>query len=220
MDFTWKMKARYWLRDTFAWDLLWGMREKKQQKAWETGGRLGPPHIIKQRILLNHAEAFHTDTLVETGTFLGDMIYAMKDHFKEIYSIELSETLHDKAKLAFQKYPHIHLVAGDSATALDFVLRDIKGRCLFWLDGHYSGGITALADVRSPIRAEIEAILRHPVKGHVILIDDAICFDGNHGYPTLFELHDTVVNRFPGYEMQVFDNVIQIRPMAQKANVA
>ena len=206
------MKARILARDSAALSLLMGMRARKQQKAWETGGRFGPPHIIKQRMLLDHAQKFDTDILVETGTFLGDMIFAMKDHFKEIYSIELSEELSERAKSAFRKYPHIHLVAGDSATALESVLGDIKERCLFWLDGHYSGGITALGEVRCPIRAEIEAIIRHPIKDHVLLIDDAICFDGNHGYPTLFELHDIVVSRFPGYEMQVFDNVIQIRP--------
>ncbi|RZU41349.1 hypothetical protein [Edaphobacter modestus] len=212
MHFTWKMKARVLARDSSVLNLLMGMRARKQQKAWETGGRFGPPHIIKQRMLLDHAQKFHIDTLVETGTYLGDMIFAMKDHFKKIYSIELSEELHERAKSAFRKYPHIHLVAGDSATAIESVLGGINERCLFWLDGHYSGGITALGDVRCPIRAEIEAILRHPIKDHVLLIDDAICFDGHHGYPTLFELHDIVVSRFPGYEMQVFDNVIQIRP--------
>jgi hypothetical protein len=213
MHFTWKMKARYLFRDSFAWNLLMGMRANKLQKVWEMGGRWGPPHIIKQHMLLDHAQKFNIDILVETGTYLGDMVYAMKDHFNEIYSIELSNELHDRAKSAFKKYPHIHLVVGDSATALERVLGGIKERCIFWLDGHYSGGITALGDVRCPVRAEIEAILRHPIKDHVLLIDDAICFDGNHGYPTLFELHDTVVSRFPGYKMQVFDNVIQIRPI-------
>jgi hypothetical protein len=212
MNITWKMKARILARDSSALSLLLGIRDRKQQKAWETGGRFGPPHIIKQHMLLDHARKFNTDILVETGTFLGDMISAMKDHFKEIYSIELSEELHERAKSAFRKYSHIHLVVGDSTTALESVLGGIKERCLFWLDGHYSGGITALGDARCPIRAEIEAILRHPIKDHVLLIDDAICFDGNHGYPTLFELHDIVVSRFPGYEMLVFDNVIQIRP--------
>jgi hypothetical protein len=212
MHFTWKMKARYLLRDTPLFDMLWRMREKNQQIGWEKGGRLGPPHIIKQRTLLDLARTFHTETLVETGTFLGDMIFAMKDHFKDIYSIELSEGLHQKAKSAFTKYPHIHLIAGDSSKALDHVLSSIKGRCLFWLDGHYSGGITALGDTWCPIRGEIEAIIRHPVKDHVILIDDSQCFDGNHGYPTLFELHDIVVNHFPEHEMHVFDNVIRITP--------
>jgi hypothetical protein len=212
MNLPWKMKTRILARNSSALSLLMGIRAKKQQKAWETGGRFGPPHIIKQHMLLDHAKKFNTSILIETGTFLGDMVFAMKDYFEEIYSIELSKELHDRARSEFKKYPHIHLVAGDSATALESVLSDIKERCLFWLDGHYSGGITALGDVRCPVRAEIEAILRHPIKNHVLLIDDAICFDGNHGYPTLFELHDTVVSRFPGYEMQVFDNVIQICP--------
>jgi hypothetical protein len=220
MQFTWKMKARYLFRDTPLFDMLWRAREKKQQEGWEKGGRLGPPHIIKQRMLRDHAKSFHTNTLVETGTFLGDMIFAMKDQFKEIYSIELSEELHQKAKSAFMKYPHIHLVSGDSSKALDHVLSSIKERCLFWLDGHYSGGITAMGEDRCPIRREIEAIIRHPVKDHVILIDDSQCFDGNYGYPTLFELNDTVVRHFPGHEMQIFDNVIRITPKPFIASTA
>jgi hypothetical protein len=212
MHFTWKMKARYLFRDSFVWDSMMRMRNKKLRESWEKGGRCGPPHIIKQQMILDFAKAFHTDTLIETGTYLGDMIYAMKDQFKDIYSIELSEELHNRAKAAFKAYHHIHLIAGDSAVALENVLTGITGRCLFWLDGHYSAGITALGNVRSPVRAELDAILRHSIRDHVILIDDAACFDGNDGYPTLFELHDSVVERFPDHELQVFDNVIQIRP--------
>ena len=188
------------------------MRAKKQRKAWETGGRFGPPHIIKQLHLKEHAQTYQLSTLVETGTFLGDMVFAMKDQFKDIYSIELSEDLHNRAKSIFKKYPHIHLVAGDSATCLGSVLSGINDRCLFWLDGHYSAGITASGEAYCPLNQELDAILKHPVKGHVLLIDDAICFDGTNGYPTLFELHDTVLKSFPGYEMKVFDNIIQIRP--------
>jgi hypothetical protein len=213
MSFTWKMKARYLFRDFSAWNMLWRMKERKQEKAWEKAGRLGPPHIVKQRMLLDYAKTYNIETLVETGTFLGDMVYAMKDQFKDIYSIELSEELHQKAKLAFKKYPHIHLIAGDSGKQLDRILPDINSRCLFWLDGHYSGGITAMGEVWCPIRGELDAILRHPIKNHVILIDDSVCFDGKHGYPTLFELHDIIMNHLPGYEIQVFDNVIQVRPV-------
>jgi hypothetical protein len=212
MPLTWKMKARYLFRDNAAWDLIWGLRERQQQKSWMKVGHSGPPHIIKQQMILKHARAFNTDILIETGTFLGDMIYAMKDQFKDIYSIELSEEFHARAKQAFKKYPHIHLVAGDSATALESVLGGVNKRCLFWLDGHYSGGMTAMADLWSPVLAEIDTIHRHPVKEHVILIDDAVCFNGENGYPTLFELHDVVVKRFPGYDMQVFDNIIQLFP--------
>jgi len=86
----------------------------------------------------------------KTETFLGDMVFAMKDHFKEIYSIELSEELHNRAKSAFKKYPSIHLGAGDSATALESVFGDIKEHSLFWLDGHYLGELPfwEILDVR------------------------------------------------------------------------
>jgi len=167
---------------------------------------------VKQQIVLEHAKAFRTNVLVETGTYLGDMVYAMRNKFKDIYSIELSPELHRRASEAFKKYPHIHLLAGNSATVLDIVLAHIEEPCLFWLDGHCSGGITATADDWCPIRGEMEAIRRHRVKNHVILVDDANCFDGNHGYPTLFELHDIVLSSFVGYQMQMFDNVIRIRP--------
>jgi hypothetical protein len=160
---------------------------------------------------LDHAHIFYTDILVETGTYLDDMIYAMKDHFKEICSIKLGEELHARGKSAFRKYPHIHLVAGDNSTAVELVLGSIQDRPLFWLDGHYSEGLPPWENVRSPVRTEIEAIFRHPIKDHILLIDDASCFDGNHGYSTLFELHDTVVRRFRRHEMRVLDNVTQIR---------
>ena len=189
-----------------------GMRSRRLLKSWEKSGRFGPPHIVKQRMVLEHAKIFRTDTLIETGTYLGDMVYAMKDRFKDIYSIELSEDLYNRAKLAFKRYSHVHLLQGDSAEVLPGILDNVSERCLFWLDGHYSAGITALGNMRSPVKMEIEAILGHSVRDHVILIDDAICFDGSHGYPTLFELRERILDRLPNYEMSVFDNVIRINP--------
>ena len=100
-----------------------GMRSTRLLKSWETNGRFGPPHIVKQRMVLEYAKVFQTDTLIETGTYLGDMVYAMKEQFADIYSIELSEDLHNRAKLAFKRYSHIHLLRGDSAEVLPRVLR-------------------------------------------------------------------------------------------------
>lgn len=189
-----------------------GMREKRRALAWAKGGRFGPPHLVKQQMIRDFAVKFHATTLVETGTFLGDMVYAMKDQFKNIYSIELSPELHARAKKIFEKYPHIHLIAGDSGKQLKQALTNVDGNCLFWLDGHYSGGVTALEEERCPIRGELRAIFESAGVKPIILVDDAICFDGNHGYPTLFELHDIVTKQLPGYQVHVFDNIIQIYP--------
>jgi hypothetical protein len=55
-------------------------------------------------------------------------------------------------------------------------VRQLQEPALFWLDGHYSGVDTGKDELDTPVSAELEAILGSPVKGHVILIDDARCF--------------------------------------------
>ena len=71
------------------------LRQRRQAKAllkWQRSGRPAPPpHQVKQAILRKYASKFNTRVLVETGTFLGDMIEAMRDNFDKIFSIELSE---------------------------------------------------------------------------------------------------------------------------------
>jgi hypothetical protein len=217
MMFAWKAEARYRLRGMPIWDRFMAKREQRLERDWAKRGRFGPPHIVKQEMLLSYANEYGVSTLVETGTYLGDMVYAMKDKFSSIYSIELNEGLHQRAKQTLAKYPHIHLALGDSATMLENVLKEMNDRCIFWLDGHYSGGITSTAEEWCPLRGELKAILQHPVKDHIILIDDAICFDGNNGYPTLWELHDLVTSRMPNYEIKVFDNIIQLVPSFNKS---
>jgi hypothetical protein len=44
----------------------------------------------------------------------------------------------------------------------------------------------------TPVFAEIRHILSHPVRNHVIVIDDARLFNGTDGYPTFRELRDFV----------------------------
>jgi hypothetical protein len=79
------------------------------------------------------------------------------------------------------------LLKGDSGGLLPEVIPRIKGRCLFWLDGHYSGGVTARGSEDTPIRKELEHIVAAGRDADVVLIDDARCFDGRNGYPTLEE---------------------------------
>ena len=48
--------------------------------------------------------------LVETGTYRGDMLDAMKDSFDTLYSIELSKELYDLARSRFKNVRHIQLI--------------------------------------------------------------------------------------------------------------
>ncbi|MBF0239018.1 MAG: hypothetical protein HQM12_15050 [SAR324 cluster bacterium] len=97
----------------------------------------------------------------------------MKDRFKAVYSIELVDKLFKKAQNFFNRFSHIHIFHGDIAEILPSVISNIEVPCLFWLDGHFFDGITAKGVLDTPIEQELQTILRHSCKDHVILIDDA-----------------------------------------------
>lgn len=176
--------------------LYYGIRTSRHRKAlreWQNRGRGGPPpHFLKQLIVKEYARRFSIQILVETGTYLGDMIHSAKDTFRNLISIELDQALFDQARRRFAKFERICMIHGDSGEVFPEILADLKEPCLFWLDAHYSLGITAKGKVETPILRELHHIVNHPIRDHVILIDDARLFVGRNSYPTLEELHHLI----------------------------
>lgn len=171
-----------------------------------------PPHRVKRDMVAGLADRYKTPILVETGTFMGDMVYAMKDKFETIYSIELSAELHQKALQRFSGLPHIQLLQGDSGKQIDTILPKINKPTLFWLDGHYSGGFTAKADINTPIIEELRKVLTQPYLNHVILIDDARCFNGTDDYPSVKEIFLLVQSLQPNLKFNIENDCIQLTP--------
>ena len=184
--------------------------EWKKLLGWLISGRPDPPPpFVKQRIIKEYARKFGTEVMVETGTFFGDMVNATKHDFKEIFSIELDDMFFRRAKERFEPYGHIHILQGDSAEVLPKLLPTISKRALFWLDAHYSGGITAKADKETPIMQELGAIFAAKNQSPVILIDDTRCF-GTGDYPSLEEVKDFVFKLRPGWHFTVKSDIIRI----------
>jgi hypothetical protein len=199
------------IKRTLPDDVLKLRRDLEARRAWEKQGRPSPPpHIIKEELIRDYAKNFNTNILIETGTYLGDMVHAMKKSFSKIISFELDQTLAAQAQKRFANDDHIQVVQGDSGKLLADYLAPINEPCLFWLDGHYSGGITAKGTLETPIKNELTAILSHPVNGHVILIDDARCFTGENDYPTLDELKSFVQEHKPDSRFTMETDVIRI----------
>ena len=71
------------------------------------------------------------------------MIAALKTDFELLYSIELDGKLFLRAQKKFKKVNNIRLIFGDSGGKSKEVMALIDRPTLFYLDGHYSGGITA-----------------------------------------------------------------------------
>jgi len=156
-------------------------------------------------------QRFGLDTLVETGTYLGDTVATLRPRFRRVISIELSAQLAAAASERFTATPGVTILEGDSAQLLPSVLADLNGPALFWLDGHWSGGVTARGDVDSPVVAELEAVLSDRYQ-HVVLIDDARCFVGWDGYPTLTELRGLIGRLRPNAKVAVRDDIVSVVP--------
>lgn len=168
-----------------------------------------PPQLYKQIFIKKIAKKYGIKTLIETGTFLGDTVNASKKYFNHIYTIELDNKLHQQAVHRFKRYSHISCLLGDSSKVLPEILNNINEPCLFWLDGHFSGGITAKGELNTPVNKELETIFSHQVKEHVILIDDARLFTGENDYPQIHELKSIVVEKW-NCNFQVENDIILI----------
>lgn len=184
-------------------------RLERELKAWETlDGRF--PHLLKQKIVLENAAAAGTRIFIETGTYYGLMLQACLQHFDQLFSIEVEPHFYLRACKVFSKEAKVRLLHGDSADLLPPLLAKIVSPCLLWLDAHYSSGLTGRVAVETPIRAELEAIFHHPCK-HVVLIDDADCFDGTHDYPETGWIIETAKSY--GYRFSRDHNVVSLKPM-------
>ena len=177
---------------------------------WRLAGRpVPPPPLVKQALVKEYRRRFGLRVFVETGTFTGDMINAVVGRFDRIFSIELDDQWYAKAVARFAARRTVTLLQGDSGTRLCEVLAALHEPALFWLDAHYSGPATARGSLDSPIVQELEAIAGHPVRGHVVLIDDMREFNGSGGYPEAGALVAELRRNHPADVVEIRDDVLR-----------
>jgi tetratricopeptide (TPR) repeat protein/cellulose synthase/poly-beta-1,6-N-acetylglucosamine synthase-like glycosyltransferase/serine acetyltransferase len=168
------------------------------------------------------SRVFGLDTFIETGTYLGDTSCAASKIFSTVHTIELSAELHQKASDRFRNDPGIHVHHGDSGKIFPKLLGQLKGKSLFWLDGHYSEGITAKGDENTPVLKEIRAIKDSLITDAVILIDDLRFFDtpwnfvphnsAARGYPSVVSLCKAIREIDRAYQFAVIGDVFMACP--------
>jgi len=185
----------------------WQFRQWKQQ-----GRPIPPPHIVKVRVLQAYARRSGYSCLVETGTYLGDMVASIKDSFTAVHSIELDSFLAKRATKLFAPYLQVQIHQGDSGKVLPKLLKQLQQPAIFWLDAHYSGGITAKGVQETPIVQELEAIFALSRYENIIVIDDARHFGVMPDYPQLQEFIRYFKKKHPSYSVQVENDSIQLWP--------
>lgn len=168
---------------------------KNEEREWEKRQYSAPslPHI-KRAVLLRLG--LPRATWVETGTFLGDTAALLSEHSDYVYTIEPEKSLFRDIQRRFEGNNKVKPICGLSEEVFPSLLPTLSGRVNFWLDGHYSGGITHQGPTDCPVRDELQHIQNnlHRYEKVAVLIDDVRCFDPSipeyADYPALDHLVD------------------------------
>ncbi|MBA4393860.1 MAG: hypothetical protein C0407_09940, partial [Desulfobacca sp.] len=181
-----------------------------------------PNWSLSAEFLREISDLFKADIFIETGTFLGGTTLEAARVFKSVYTIELSEDLYRQAQEGFAGRENIKSYQGDSGKLFPELLKTIKGKIVFWLDGHFSEGITAKSEKNSPILEELAAIKAAQISDAIILIDDLRMFPNSwtklperpslREYPTITELLQALRDINQDYVFVVLGDILLAYP--------
>jgi hypothetical protein len=182
-------------------------RERRYFEALRRGEYALPPQSIKLAVI-NHVPAPRPGVFVETGTYHGDTVEAVKRLYDSVISIEVDDALYRRACSRFAGDGHVRIMHGDCASILPAILSELHETAVFWLDGHYSGGETGKGVVEDPILISLGQIASHPIKEHVIFIDDARTFDGREGRPDVADVFNSIKKINGRYVIKIQNDII------------
>jgi hypothetical protein len=158
---------------------------------------------------------------IETGTYRGQTARALAPVFGSVVTIELSRSLHERAARALGDVPNVEAIQGDSREVLAGIARG-EMPTLYFLDGHWSGGVTDGAGDECPLLGELAAIgSGHPQD--CLVIDDARLFTSAppppHDpaqWPTITEVFDAIRSARPGHAVTLIHDQVLAVPKEAK----
>jgi hypothetical protein len=138
------------------------------------------PPLEKDFFVKNFGETtLFTDypVFIETGTYMGETTYNMSKLFNEVHTIEINKKLYERTKGNMQnKVNNVKFHLGDSSILMSLLCDKIKQPALFFLDGHWSGGITGKGNKDCPLMEELDSIMHKFTNNAVLIIDDCRLF--------------------------------------------
>jgi hypothetical protein len=114
------------------------------------------PQEVKWSVLERYGG--HAATWVETGTFRGDTTAFLARTAQLVITIEPDPMLAETARQRFAYSSNVRVVEGLSEDVLCAVIGPLSGSISFWLDGHYSEGVTHKGPRDTPIREELRCV--------------------------------------------------------------
>jgi len=180
------------LREFISITLEVGPAQSMRATSWVKNDFSSPaPNFVKWDVLNRWGGR---KTWIETGTYLGETTEYLSKMSSLLISIEPSPQLASLAIEKFKQKKSVRIVNGTSEEVLDKVLHGLnnldKQDVSFWLDGHFSSGITFLGPKETPIEDELSIIATRisDYSSITIFIDDFREFstnmNKNENYPT------------------------------------
>lgn len=188
---------------------------------------------LKDSLMKQFKTAFNIESFVETGTYLGDTTILASQIFDKVHTVELSPELFAKASNRFAEIQNISLYCGDSGETLKKLIPGTTGRVFFYLDGHYSGHITAKGSLDTPLLKELQSIKEANKPDSVILIDDIRLFQtsrfpekicslklGLETYPELETVVAAILNINPNYQFCFLGDTLLAFPIDENVSIS
>lgn len=169
------------------------------------------PHgLSKFRNIKSLARRTGARVFVEAGTYRGVTTARCARLFDRVFTVELDRQLAADAAVYLRRWPNIELFQGDALTVVPSILSrgDVEDVLIF-LDGHFSGGVTALGEMSEPAVEELRLLgaFRSKIRG--IIIDDFRGFGVYEDWPAKSSLFRVLEEQFPGFDVMVhLDQVI------------
>lgn len=163
---------------------------------------------------------------IETGTFLGSTARWASQRFEKVFTIEASKDLWERAAESHASINNIEFLYGDSRVVLGDLLPRLASPAIFWLDAHWSAGVTFGKEAECPLLEELAIIQKH-LDEAFILIDDADLFlsppphpHERDAWPEIYSVLHSLKQRFVDNYVVVFENVIICVPPAARPFLA
>lgn len=159
---------------------------------------------------------YYCDYFLETGYYMGSGVErAIKAGFEKIFSIEISSIHVENGKKRHENYitlGQVEIINDDSRNLYKTIKQFPNKRFLFFLDAHADQSNQHEKSIACPVIEELEAIRNHPIKDHVILVDDMRLFRSQSAWARgilvdkiITELHK--IN--PNYKISFFKGVAE-----------
>jgi len=164
----------------------------------------------------------NSDTFIETGCLGGEGIQcAIKSGYKNIYSCDINYEFVQKCKKRFSEYSNVKIFHFPSVIYLKKILENINKRSVIFLDAHsmpfnptnsimgFDINTMENSIASTPLLRELDAIKKHDIKNHTILIDDIQCFDTwMFNFLTIDVVRKKIFEINKNYKEKTFSNVL------------